>query len=138
MPQLSVYLSFPGTCEEALNFYKHAFNGEIKSLQRFSEAPMPSDPADANRIMHAEFAADGMALMASDAAGTYAGRPGTNVALSVNHDNEADQAIVFDKLAEGGTVTMPLQDTFWGARFGMLTDKYDINWMFNCDKKRVE
>lgn len=138
MPQLSVYLSFPGTCEEALDFYKHAFDGEVKSIQRFSETPMPSDPANANRVMHAEFVADGMSFMASDAVGTSTTRPGTNVALSVNHDNEADQAVVFDKLADGGKVTMPLQDTFWGARFGMLTDKYDINWMFNCDKKRVE
>ncbi len=60
----------------------------------------------------------------------------SNISLSINLPNEREQETVFNKLAEGGTVTMPLQETFWGAKFGMLTDQFGINWMLNCEKKK--
>jgi PhnB protein len=73
--------------------------------------------------------------MASDAMG-HPVKTGTNVTLNVNFESVSDQEKIFNKLSKGGNITMPLQDTFWGARFGMLTDKFGINWMFNCELKK--
>lgn len=131
MKQLNVYLAFPGNCEEALHFYKDCFGGEIVSLQRFGDTPVESTEDQKQKVMHAEFRAGDIYLMASD------GRPGEPLAagemvqLSINLTDAAEQEAIFSKLSAGGRVDMPLQDTFWGARFGMLTDKYGIHWMLN-------
>lgn len=132
---LTPYLMFNGQCEEALNFYAKALNGGIKSLMHFEGSPAESMSADKKQVMHAQFEAPGIAFMASDS-----GQPGTepapsgNVHLSINFDSVEEEENIFNALADGGKVTMPLQDTFWGARFGMLTDRYGINWMFNHDR----
>lgn len=128
------YLMFAGTAEEALDFYESALGAKIEIVSRFGDTPMPSAEEQKNKIMHARFTVGGSEVMASD------GRPGeqytgNNVALSIDFEAVEDMKQKFDKLAEGGKVTMPVQDTFWGATFGMLTDKYGIQWMFNCDKK---
>jgi PhnB protein len=131
MKQLNVYLAFPGTCEEALNFYKDCFGGEITGMQRFGESPVESDADYKQKIMHAEFKAEGIYLMASD---SMPGQPltaGDMVQLSINLTDAQEQEAIFSKLSAGGKVDMPLQDTFWGASFGMLTDKYGIRWMLN-------
>jgi PhnB protein len=133
MKQLNVYLIFNGTCAEALNFYKSCLNGEIVSRQTFGEAPMESDEAQKDRIMHAEFRAGDIYFMASDSTPDHPVQPGSMVWLSVNLDNVDEQKAIFDKLAEGGQVAQPLEDTFWGARFGMLTDKFGVKWMLNCE-----
>ncbi|MDQ3845436.1 MAG: VOC family protein [Bacteroidota bacterium] len=134
--QLTPYLIFNGTCEEALNFYAKALNGRIKDLMRFEGSPAESMTADKQKVLHAHFEADGLFFMASDS-GQSGGEEQSSekVHLSINFDNTEEQEKVFTALSEGGKVTMPLQDTFWGARFGMLTDKFGINWMVNCDKK---
>lgn len=131
MLQLSVYLNFPGTCREALNFYKDALKGDILSMQTFGEAPMPSSDSEKDRIMHAEFKAGEVYFMASDTMETMPVQPGNNITLSLNLTSSEEQDRIFNHLSEGGRVNMPLQDTFWGARFGMLTDKFGINWMLN-------
>jgi PhnB protein len=135
MLELEPYLFFYGKCEEALNFYKGIFGGEITSIMRMKEAPpeMAAPPNWSDKIMHARFSAPSVKFMASD------GRPDTvsadgNIALSLSTRDQTEGTRVFDKLAQGGTVDMPLQDTFWGARFGVLKDKYGIEWMVNCDK----
>lgn len=141
MQQLGVYLTFPGKCEEALHFYKNCFDGEILSLQRFGEMPQeqgsPEMPEDfKQKVMHSEFKAGDLYFMASD--DMYHKSElvmGSNLTLSLNFGSEKEQEKVFNRLAEGGKITMPLEDTFWGARFGMLTDKYGFHWMVNCDKK---
>lgn len=128
------YLMFNGNCEEALNFYAKALGGEIKDLMRYEGSPVESMSKDKKKVMHSNFVAKGIFFMASD---TGEGGPEANgagsVHLSINFDNVDEEQKVFDVLSEGGKVTMPLQDTFWGARFGMLTDKFGIHWMLNYD-----
>jgi PhnB protein len=135
MKSLQVYLTFNGNCEEALNFYKTCIGGEILSLQRFSEAPMPCDDAHKSLVMHAEFKSEEVYLMASDSMPETQVSGGNNTTLNLNFTDEQEQATVFEKLTAGGVIMMPLQDTFWGARFGMFTDKFGISWMTNCEKK---
>ncbi len=133
MKKLNVYFSFPGTCEEALNFYKSCFGGEIIAMNRFGDSPVETADAHKQRVMHAEFKSDDIYFMASDTmpdAGESA-VAGNIVQLSINLTDGAEQERIFNKLAEGGTVQMPLQETFWGAVFGMLTDKYGVRWMLN-------
>lgn len=134
--QLVPYLFFGGTCEEALNFYKQVFGGEIEGIARWSEMPKdsggpPVTPETANRIMHAGFKAPGVSFMASDATPgkTYGEGP---ISLCVDASNVSDAERVFNDLAAGGNVEVPLQDAFWGAKFGMLTDKFGIDWMISC------
>lgn len=131
MKILELYLTFNGQCEEALNFYRAALGGEIASLQRFGDTPGDTPPEHANRVMHAEFRSGDMYFMASDSMPGQPVSPGTNVTLSINLNDQAEQNAIFNSLAAGGQVTMPLQETFWGAEFGMLTDKFGVNWMLN-------
>jgi PhnB protein len=135
MKGFNPYLTFPGNCREALNYYKQCFNGEIESIQTFGDAKMGGG-ADANKIMHSVFRAGSIFFMASDSAPDQPVPAGNNFTLNIDFEDPATQAKVFNKLGEGGSVNMPLQDTFWGARFGMLTDKFGINWMFNCELKK--
>lgn len=135
MLEIEPYIFFYGKCEEALNFYKGIFGGEITSIMRMKEAPpeMPSPPNWADKIMHANFKAGSVKFMASD------GRPDTpnvdgNISLSLATSDEAEATKVFDKLSAGGEVSMPMQDTFWNAKFGVVKDKFGIEWMVNCQK----
>jgi PhnB protein len=134
---LSPYISFNGNCEEALNFYARALNGKIKDLSRFSDTPAPYGDADKNKVMHSTFEADGFSFMASDIpSGMPAAVSGSNVNLSLHFDDLKQEEQVFNALGEGGKITMPLQETFWGAKFGMLEDKFGLKWMFNCELKK--
>jgi PhnB protein len=134
--QLEPYLFFKGNCEEALNFYKDVFGGEIGGLSRWKDMPEgaggpPVTPETAGRVMHADFKAPGVSFMASDASPGKTYGEGS-ISLSLGTNDLADAERVFKRLAEGGSVEMPLTDMFWGARFGMLTDKFGIDWMINC------
>ena|SRR6478609_7153620 len=135
MAQVGPYLTFNGNCREAMNFYKEVFGGELM-MQTFGEAPMDA-PGDAkDRIMHANLRNGDFLLMASDGMPGQAPIVGNNVTLSVNCNSKEEQENYFNKLAAGGNITMPLADTFWGAYFGMLTDKFGMNWMFNTEHKK--
>ena len=134
MKNLNVYLTFNGNCEEAINFYKKILGGEIITRQTFGESPMPSEENWKNKIMHVHYKSEGIELMASDSMPDQPVNAGSNISLSINLTDEAEQTRVFNALAEGGTITMPLADQFWGARFGMLTDKFGYHWMLNCQK----
>ncbi len=134
MKKLVPYIAFTGNCEEALNFYKNALAGEIKSLNRYSEVPDFSSEENKNKVMHSEFEAEGFSFMAADEMKAPDSAKGNRVSLSIDFDSSEEQEKVFSDLSEGAEITMPLQDTFWGARFGMLTDKFGISWMFNYDK----
>ncbi|MEP6948253.1 MAG: glyoxalase/bleomycin resistance/extradiol dioxygenase family protein [Ginsengibacter sp.] len=136
--KLFPYLSFPGNCEEALNFYKEAFDGEIIQLGRYGESPMESPEELKDKIIHGRLQFGDALLMASDVMNERPIDPGDKISLSVECDNDRQIEEVFSKMAAGGKITMPLQDQFWGATFGMLTDKFGIHWMFNCEKKKVE
>lgn len=132
--KLNPYLLFSGNAEEALNFYKESLGGEISGLQRFGDTPTPGHEIDKNKIMHARLTFDDNLIMVSD--GSKESPSEGNVQLSVDVENADQLETVFSKMAEGGKIDMPLQDTFWGARFGMLTDKFGIHWMFNQEKKK--
>jgi PhnB protein len=129
--QLEPYLFFHGRCEEALNFYQRCLGGEITSLSRFAGSPMEQevDAGYREKVMHANFVAGDVKFMASD------GNPGSppdgedDIALSLATDDAAEGERVFNALAEGGAVTMPLQDAFWGERFGSLTDRFGVQWL---------
>jgi PhnB protein len=132
---ISPYIMFNGNCEEALNFYVKALGGEIQGLMRFEGSPAESMSSDKQKILHAMFKAGGVFFMASD--GAESGENvGGMVHLSLDFDSAEEEQKVYDALSEGAKTTMPLQDTFWGARFGMLTDRFGVNWMFNYDKAK--
>ncbi|WP_153801144.1 VOC family protein [Foetidibacter luteolus] len=133
--KLNPYLIFNGNAEEVLNFYKTALGGEIVMLSRYGDSPMPTDEDYKNKIMHSRLVFDGNLVMISDG---MKGQPmpiGGNVQLSVEVESIERINEVFEKMSEGGTVSMELQDTFWGARFGMLIDKFGVSWMFNHELK---
>jgi len=138
MAQVNPYLTFNGNCEEAFNFYKSVFGGEFAHIGRFkdmpSETPLPEEVG--NLIMHVSLPISSETiLMASDANEAFGqvAQAGTNVAISINTDSEEEATKLFNGLSAGGKVTMPLEKTFWGAFFGMFTDKFGIHWMVNYD-----
>ena len=134
--QLMPYIMFSGNCEEALKFYEKALGGEIKDLMRFEGSPAENMSEDKQKVMHSHFAVEGNLLfMASDSGSNdQKAANGGMVHLSLNFTDAGKIQQVFSAMGEGGNVTMPLQDTFWGATFGMLTDRFGINWMFNYDR----
>ncbi|KAA5546692.1 VOC family protein [Adhaeribacter rhizoryzae] len=134
--EVQPYLTFRGNCEEAFNFYKEALSGEIPMLSYFESAPMDVPEAYKKKILHAILKLGQAIIMASDSLPDHPVTIGNNVTLSLNFENIAQLETAFTNLSAGGQVTMPLQDTFWGAQFGMLTDKFGINWMFNCEQKK--
>ena len=131
MKQVVTYLNFDGNCRQAMEFYAKCLGAELQ-LMPFSDAPGNASPQTKDRIMHARLSKGALELlMASD---TQPGMPlhqGNNVSVSVNCESVAEIDTLFAALGEKGNVGMPLQDTFWGARFGMLTDQFGIHWMFN-------
>ena len=136
MTQINVYLSFNGNCREAMNFYKDCFGGEL-TIHTFEGSPMAAQMPEAAQqaVMHASLRKDHLLLLASDGGGMYQGyTKGNTISISLNCSSDEEITDFFNKLSVGGTVTMPLADQFWGAKFGMLTDKYNMDWMLNYDK----
>lgn len=140
MATVNVYLTFNGNCEAAFNFYKSVFGGEFPYIGRFGE--MPSEDGkqipeeEKNKIMHVSLPiSEETMLMGSDTGGEWSSnfKEGNNFSLSLNANSRDEAEKLFNALSEGGQVTMPLADTFWGAYFGMWTDKFGINWMVNYD-----
>ncbi len=131
-PIVQPYLMFGGRCEEALKFYQNAVGAKVEMMMRFNESPMPV-PADKippgfqNKVMHSSFSIGETTLMASDGCDVNNPFKGFSLALSVATEAEADRA--FNALADGGKVNMPLGKTFWSPRYGMLTDRFGIDWM---------
>ncbi len=141
MAAINPYLNFNGNTEEACNFYKSVFGGEFLGIQRFKDTPESGKvPADAqDKIMHIALPVKGCLLMATDALESM-GQPltmGNNFHLSLDTDSEAEANLIFNSLSEGGKVTMPMNKTFWGSYFGMLTDKFGVQWMISYDEKRA-
>lgn len=139
MLSISPYLNFSGQCEEAFNFYHSVFGGNAPEFSRFSEMPTGDGPPmpteQANQIMHVSLpVGDGFTLMGSDRPPSMGPTEfGNNAHISVQTKDKAQAASVFNGLAEGGNITMPLADMFWGATFGMVVDKYGVQWMINCE-----
>ena len=136
MEAIIPYLTFNGNANQALDFYSKALNGEVIYKQNYGESPMESSEEQKDKVMHASFKAGDLQFMVSDSIQGQRVNSGNNLSLSLNFKDAGEMNKTFDALAEGGKVTMELQDTFWGARFGMLQDKYGFNWMFNHDYKK--
>ena len=134
MEAIVPYLNFNGNAREALSFYETALGGKVSQLGTFGEANMAQTEEMQDKVMHAIFEAGSLKFMVSDCPPGVSVKSGDQVSLSLNFTNAAEIENVFAALAAGGTITMPLQDTFWGARFGMAQDKFGVHWMFNHDQ----
>ena len=130
---LDVYLFFKGEAKEAMEFYKSIFGGEL-TVQTYADVPdMASDDSKKDWLMHAMLEGGDIKLMGSDT--DKASPAAAKIDLSIGGTDEARMREIFDKLSQGGKVTMPLKKQFWGDIFGSLTDKYNINWMMNIASK---
>jgi PhnB protein len=140
MAAINPYLIFNGNCEEAFLFYKSVFGGEFPYIGKFKDMPSGDNtPAlseeDGNRVMHVCLPIGETVLMGSDsnsASGDVVF--GGNMSISINVDSKDEANRIFNGLSAGGNTYMPMSDTFWGAYFGMFTDKFGVNWMVNYEK----
>lgn len=136
--QWNPYLAFNGQCETAFKFYERCLGGQLVAMITYGAMPSAENvPAEhRNRIMHARLVVGDQVLMGADAhpGQPYDGVKGCSVAVQVGTPQEAER--VFNALAEKGKVVMPLGETFWAVRFGMLTDQFGVPWMINCEKPR--
>ena len=145
MARTSTYLNFSRNTEEAFNFYKSIFGGEFggNRIARFGEIPAsevmpPLAEADKNLVMHIELPIlGGHVLMATDAPESmgFTINSGNNFHINLEPDTRAETKMLFDALSKGGKITQELQVMFWGAYYGSCTDKYGVQWMFNCVEK---
>jgi PhnB protein len=138
--KLNPYLNFDGTAGKAIQLYEKALGAKVENLMRFGEAgPMGENtpPEAKDRVLHAALRiGDTGVVMISDGPPGMAIPTESNAHVMLDFDDEKDMARAFETLGSGGKVTMPLQDMFWGARFGMLTDAFGIRWMMNCEKRK--
>ncbi|MBK9272332.1 MAG: VOC family protein [Saprospiraceae bacterium] len=147
MTTINVYLNFNGNCEEAFEFYKSVFGGEFSYVGRFGEMPpqegQPPLPEEmSNKIMHIGLPiSKETSLMGSDTGGEWAPnfKQGNNFSISVNTDSKENADRIFHGLSDGARITMAMADTFWGDYFGMLEDRFGVNWMvsFNAQHQQV-
>lgn len=137
MMRVHTYLNFDGDAEEAFGFYEKVFGGKLTDINRFSDVPegdFEVDPADQDKVMHVGLElGQGQMLMASDTPAAMADERvvGTNVSISVHPESREEADRIFQALSEGGEVEMEMQDAFWGAYFGSLTDRFGVQWMVN-------
>lgn len=136
MLDLNAYLTFDGKCAEAMRFYQRTLDGKL-DMMTFAQSPMHAEipPGNGERIMHARLALDGAALMASDSmpGQPFSGMSGFSLTLTYQTPEEA--RCVFDALSDGGSVFMPLQETFWAQAWGMFKDRFGTPWMVNGGMK---
>jgi PhnB protein len=142
MTTVNIYLTFNGNCRKAFEFYKNAFGGDFSYVGTFGEMPPGEDrpilhDSEKDKIMHMSLPiSKETALMGSDSFEVF-GEPaknGTNFSISINTDTIEEADDLFNKLSEGGKVTMPLDKTFWSPYFGMFTDKFGVSWMVNVEQ----
>jgi PhnB protein len=133
--KLNPYLNFRDNAREAMEFYHSVFGGDLK-MQTFKEFHASQDPSEDDLIMHSELELDSdmcMTLMAADTPKRMEYKPGNNVSMSLSGDNNTMDRLttIFDKLAKGGNITMPMEKAVWGDTFGMCIDRFGINWLVN-------
>ena len=141
MATVNPYLIFNGNCEEAFLFYKSVFGGEFPYIGKFSDMPadenMPKlSETDANRVMHVTLPISKDSILMGSDSTSQSGDVvfGHNVSISINTESKAEADKLFNGLSAGGSVTMAMNKTCWGAYFGMFTDKFGIDWMVNFDE----
>ena len=136
--RLDPYISFKDNAREAMEFYKTVFGGNLV-MNTFQEFHASEDPQEGSKIMHSMLEADnGITFMASDTPSGMEHREGANISMSLSGDNETELRGYWDKLSEGGQISMPLEKAPWGDSFGMLTDKFGINWLVNVSPAKAE
>lgn len=141
MTTVNIYMTFDGNCREAFDFYKSVFGGEFAYIGTFADMPpregMPPVPEnEKDRIMHVSLpVSEETVLMGSDSSEIFEHVTvvGDNISVSVNTDSMEEAERIFIGLSAGGKIIMPLEKTFWGAYYGILRDKFDINWMINAE-----
>jgi PhnB protein len=136
--EIVTYLNFDGTCRQAMEFYKKCLGADLHLIP-FSEVPgaLPPEAKGAeDRIMHAMLRKGSACIMASDLVPGMHFQPGTNFAISLHCDSIPEAEALFAAFSEKAKIVMPLQETFWATRYGMLTDQFGIGWMFNLEKPR--
>jgi PhnB protein len=127
------YLMFEGRCEDAINYYRRTFGAELIALMRYKESPEPHQPGmipegSENKVMHSSFRIGDSVIMASD--GMCSGKPNfAGISLVLNVATDADAERLFAAVADGGTVQMPIGETFFATRFGMVADRFGVSWM---------
>jgi PhnB protein len=136
MTTINAYIWFNGQCREAMNFYKDCLGGEL-ILQTVEGSPIEAQCAEAMKgmILHASLTSNAMVLMGSDMTSPAGYTKGNNIALSLNCSSEAELNTFFTKLSAGGAIVDAVKEQFWGAIFGVCSDKYGITWMLNYNKQ---
>ena len=128
---LNPYLSFRDNARQAMDFYHSVFGGDLQ-LSTFAELHASEDPAEQDKIMHGRLITEGgLNLMAADTPNSMELGPGGNIAVSLSGEDEPELRGYFEGLAQGGTITLPLEKAPWGDSFGMLTDQFGTDWMVN-------
>ncbi len=134
--RLNPYISFKDNARQAMEFYKTVFGGKLE-MRTFKEYHASQNPREDDNIMHSVLEADnGIIFMASDTPSGMEHRAGASISMSLTGDNEAELKAYFNKLSAGGTVRMPLEKAPWGDTFGMLTDKFGVEWLVNIAPKK--
>ncbi len=130
--QINPYLAFNGQCRAAFKYYEHVLGGKLAMMMTYGESPEPDkNPAvQADAIMHARLEVGDAVVMGGDAPPQYHQKP-QGFCVSIQVDNAADGARIFNALADKGQVNMPFGETFWAERFGMCVDQFGIPWMVN-------
>jgi PhnB protein len=131
--KLNPYLHFAGEAQEAMEFYQKVFNANVALLNRYGEAPFPSPEEYKDAILHARLEFGENILMLSDVMPGRKPEKGDHVTLAPGFETEDETRAVFEQLAAGGTIDMPLEHQFWGALYGQVTDKFNVEWMLNSN-----
>lgn len=135
--QVNPYINLDGSAALALEFYAAALDGKAEGVMKFGDAPGMNIPEEQkNRIMHSELRVSGGVIMISDSMPGQPPAPTGNLHIVLSFGDVADITKAFEALSAGGTVVQPLQDTFWGAKFGMLIDQFGVPWMMNCQLEK--
>lgn len=129
--RLNPYIHFNGNAADAIRHYQQVLGATIERSMTWAELPGgTAPPENESRIMHCELKLGASTLMVSDAPAEHAGTIGTNVEVALAYDDEEEMTKAFEGLAAEGQTVVPLHDAFWGGKFGMLVDRYDVHWMF--------
>jgi len=129
--KLNAYLNFRDNTRQAMEFYKGVFGGKL-DINTFSDYNASPDPSEADKVMHSVLESEtGITFMAADTPNSMEYKPGTNFSMSLSGENENELRGYFEKLSEGGTVTMPLEKAAWGDTFGMVQDRFGVSWLVN-------
>ena len=132
--RLNPYIHFQGNAREAMEFYQRALGGEL-TISTFAEGGVPHDPADAQKVIHAQLdTANGEVLMAADTPAGQPSAPISGISMSLSGEDDAELSGYFQRLQEGGRVVEPLVEAPWGDKFGILSDRYGITWFVNVTR----